>query len=115
MTLEEQQAGLHIANSLGVEDKGIEYPLIVIDAGNIKVAAGSGPMIKSLLQGAAQVGTRIPVYLSTPKGLVHKGSVRATNIDTLINIMGRENLTAYDDEGEVLEGNMVYTLKEVLI
>ena len=88
----------------------LEFPALVLKEGTqlprhvVKVVSN---MVKSH---AGNAKKDISLYLQQAGELYKMGSLSGIQVEPLIDIVGRDNLMGFYDNGEPLEGSLIYTL-----
>lgn len=89
---------------------GLTYPCIVFKEGftleKHKVQVISN-MVNSISKG---VKDDIAIYFNNNGDLYKLGEINGLQVSSLIDIVGRDNLMAFMDKGEELNGSLIYTL-----
>jgi len=85
------------------------YPCFVLDGSEVfpkHIISGLTKMIESSLT----VEDTIKVYVSIDGNLSSIGGVSSLQVKAIIDLLGREKITAYYEKGYVLNGDLIYTL-----
>lgn len=87
----------------------LAYPCFVLDGSEVfpkHIISGLTKMIESSLT----VEDTIKVYVSIDSNLSSIGGVSSLQVKAIIDLLGREKITAYYEKGYVLNGDLIYTL-----
>ena len=87
----------------------LSYPCFVLDGSEVfpkHIISGLTKMIESSLT----VEDTIKVYVSIDGTLSSIGGVSSLQVKAIIDLLGREKITAYYEKGYVLNGDLIYTL-----
>lgn len=87
----------------------LAYPCFVLDGSEVfpkHIISGLTKMIESSLT----VEDTIKVYVSINGNLSSIGGVSSLQVKAIIDLLGREKITAYYEKGYVLNGDLIYTL-----
>lgn len=87
----------------------LSYPCFVLDGSEVfpkHIISGLTKMIESSLT----VEDTIKVYVSIDGNLSSIGGVSSLQVKAIIDLLGREKITAYYEKGYVLNGDLIYTL-----
>lgn len=87
----------------------LAYPCFVLDGSEVfpkHIISGLTKMIESSLT----IEDTIKVYVSIDGGLSSIGGVSSLQVKAIIDLLGREKITAYYEKGYVLNGDLIYTL-----
>lgn len=87
----------------------LAYPCFVLDGSEVfpkHIISGLTKMIESSLT----VEDTIKVYVSIDGNLSSIGGVSSLQVKAIIDLLGREKITAYYEKGYVLKGDLIYTL-----
>ena len=87
----------------------LAYPCFVLDGSEVfpkHIISGLTKMIESSLT----VEDIIKVYVSIDGNLSSIGGVSSLQVKAIIDLLGREKITAYYEKGYVLNGDLIYTL-----
>lgn len=87
----------------------LAYPCFVLDGSEVfpkHIISGLTKMIESSLT----VEDTIKVYVSIDGNLSSIGGVSSLQVKAIIDLLGREKITAYYEKGYVLNGDLIYTL-----
>lgn len=87
----------------------LAYPCFVLDGSEVfpkHIISGLTKMIESSLT----VEDTIKVYVSIDSNLSSIGGVSSLQVKAIIDLLGREKITAYYKKGYVLNGDLIYTL-----
>lgn len=87
----------------------LAYPCFVLDGSEVfpkHIISGLTKMIESSLT----VEDTIKVYVSIDGNLSSIGGVSSLQVKAIIDLLGREKITAYYEKGYVLSGDLIYTL-----
>lgn len=87
----------------------LAYPCFVLDGSEVfpkHIISGLTKMIESSLT----VEDTIKVYVSIDGNLSSIGGVSSLQVKAIIDLLGREKITAYYEKGYVLTGDLIYTL-----
>lgn len=87
----------------------LSYPCFVLDGSEVfpkHIISGLTKMIESSLT----VEDTIKVYVSINSNLSSIGGVSSLQVKAIIDLLGREKITAYYEKGYVLNGDLIYTL-----
>ena len=87
----------------------LAYPCFVLDGSEVfpkHIISGLTKMIESSLT----VEDTIKVYVSIDGTLSSIGGVSSLQVKAIIDLLGREKITAYYEKGYVLNGDLIYTL-----
>lgn len=85
------------------------YPCFVLDGSEVfpkHIISGLTKMIESSLT----IEDTIKVYVSIDGNLSSIGGVSSLQVKAIIDLLGREKITAYYEKGYVLTGDLIYTL-----
>lgn len=87
----------------------LAYPCFVLDGSEVfpkHIISGLTKMIESSLT----IEDTIKVYVSVDGNLSSIGGVSSLQVKAIIDLLGREKITAYYEKGYVLHGDLIYTL-----
>lgn len=87
----------------------LSYPCFVLDGSEVfpkHIISGLTKMIESSLT----IEDTIKVYVSIDGDLSSIGGVSSLQVKAIIDLLGREKITAYYEKGYVLKGDLIYTL-----
>lgn len=87
----------------------LAYPCFVLDGSEVfpkHIISGLTKMIESSLT----IEDTIKVYVSIDGNLSSIGGVSSLQVKAIIDLFGREKITAYYEKGYVLNGDLIYTL-----
>lgn len=87
----------------------LAYPCFVLDGSEVfpkHIISGLTKMIESSLT----IEDTIKVYVSFDGGLSSIGGVSSLQVKAIIDLLGREKITAHYEKGYVLNGDLIYTL-----
>ena len=87
----------------------LAYPCFVLDGSEVfpkHIISGLTKMIESSLT----IEDTIKVYVSIEGNLSSIGGVSSLKVKAIIDLLGREKITAYYEKGYVLTGDLIYTL-----
>lgn len=87
----------------------LAYPCFVLDGSEVfpkHIISGLTKMIESSLT----IEDTIKVYVSIDGNLSSIGGVSSLQVKAIIDLLGRDNITAYYEKGYVLTGDLIYTL-----
>lgn len=87
----------------------LAYPCFVLDGSEVfpkHIISGLTKMIESSLT----IEDTIKVYVSVDGNLSSIGGVSSLQVKAIIDLLGREKITAYYEKGYVLNGDLIYTL-----
>lgn len=87
----------------------LAYPCFVLDGSEVfpkHIISGLTKMIESSLT----IEDTIKVYVSIDGNLSSIGGVSSLQVKAIIDLLGREKITAYYEKGYVLTGDLIYTL-----
>lgn len=87
----------------------LAYPCFVLDGSEVfpkHIISGLTKMIESSLT----IEDTIKVYVSIEGNLSSIGGVSSLQVKAIIDLLGREKITAYYEKGYVLTGDLIYTL-----
>ena len=87
----------------------LTYPCFVLDGSEVfpkHIISGLTKMIESSLT----IEDTIKVYVSIDGNLSSIGGVSSLQVKAIIDLLGREKITAYYEKGYVLNGDLIYTL-----
>lgn len=87
----------------------LAYPCFVLDGSEVfpkHIISGLTKMIESSLT----IEGTIKVYVSIDGNLSSIGGVSSLQVKAIIDLLGREKITAYYEKGYVLNGDLIYTL-----
>jgi hypothetical protein len=87
----------------------LAYPCFVLDGSEVfpkHIISGLTKMIESSLT----IENTIKVYVSIDGNLSSIGGVSSLQVKAIIDLLGREKITAYYEKGYVLNGDLIYTL-----
>lgn len=87
----------------------LAYPCFVLDGSEVfpkHIISGLTKMIESSLT----IEDTIKVYVSIDGDLSSIGGVSSLQVKAIIDLLGREKITAYYEKGYVLKGDLIYTL-----
>lgn len=87
----------------------ISYPCFVLNGSGVfpkHVVSALSRMIESSLS----LEDTIKVYVSNGDELLSLGGISSLQVKAVIDLLGRENISAYYEEGYLLEGDLIYTL-----
>lgn len=87
----------------------LAYPCFVLDGSEVfpkHIISGLTKMIESSLT----IEDTIKVYVSVDGNLSSIGGVSSLQVKAIIDLLGREKITAYYEKGYVLRGDLIYTL-----
>lgn len=87
----------------------LAYPCFVLDGSEVfpkHIISGLTKMIESSLT----IEDTIKVYVSIEGNLSSIGGVSSLQVKAIIDLLGRDKITAYYEKGYVLNGDLIYTL-----
>lgn len=87
----------------------LAYPCFVLDGSEVfpkHIISGLTKMIESSLT----IEDTIKVYVSIDGNLSSIGGVSSLQVKAIIDLLGREKITAYYEKEYVLNGDLIYTL-----
>lgn len=87
----------------------LAYPCFVLDGSEVfpkHIISGLTKMIESSLT----IEDTIKVYVSIDGNLSSIGGVSSLQVKAIIDLLGREKITAYYEKGYVLTGDLIYSL-----
>lgn len=87
----------------------LAYPCFVLDGSEVfprHIISGLTKMIESSLT----IEDTIKVYVSIDGNLSSIGGVSSLQVKAIIDLLGKEKITAYYEKGYVLNGDLIYTL-----
>lgn len=87
----------------------LAYPCFVLDGSEVfpkHIISGLTKMIESSLT----IEDTIKVYVSVDGNLSSIGGVSSLQVKAIIDLLGRDKITAYYEKGYVLNGDLIYTL-----
>ena len=87
----------------------LSYPCFVLDGSEVfpkHIISGLTKMIESSLT----VEDTIKVYVSIDGNLSSIGGVSSLQVKAIIDLLGRDKITAYYEKGYVLNGDLIYAL-----
>jgi len=87
----------------------LTYPCFVLDGSEVfpkHIISGLTKMIESSLT----IEDTIKVYVSIDGNLSSIGGVSSLQVKAIIDLLGRDKITAYYEKGYVLNGDLIYTL-----
>ena len=87
----------------------LAYPCFVLDGSEVfpkHIISGLTKMIESSLT----IEDTIKVYVSIDGDLSSIGGVSSLQVKAIIDLLGRDKITAYYEKGYVLNGDLIYTL-----
>lgn len=87
----------------------LSYPCFVLDGSEVfpkHIISGLTKMIESSLT----IEDTIKVYVSIDGNLSSIGGVSSLQVKAIIDLLGRDKITAYYEKGYVLTGDLIYTL-----
>lgn len=87
----------------------LAYPCFVLDGSEVfpkHIISGLTKMIESSLT----IEDTINVYVSIEGNLSSIGGVSSLQVKAIIDLLGRDKITAYYEKGYVLNGDLIYTL-----
>lgn len=87
----------------------LAYPCFVLDGSEVfpkHIISGLTKMIESSLT----IEDTIKVYVSINGDLSSIGGVSSLQVKAIIDLLGREKITAYYEKGYVLKGDLIYAL-----
>lgn len=87
----------------------LAYPCFVLDGSEVfpkHIISGLTKMIESSLT----IEDTIKVYVSVDGNLSSIGGVSSLQVKAIIDLLGREKISAYYEKGYVLNGDLIYTL-----
>lgn len=87
----------------------LAYPCFVLDGSEVfpkHIISGLTKMIESSLT----IENTIKVYVSIDGNLSSIGGVSSLQVKAIIDLLGRDKITAYYEKGYVLNGDLIYTL-----
>lgn len=87
----------------------LSYPCFVLDGSEVfpkHIISGLTKMIESSLT----IENTIKVYVSIDGNISSIGGVSSLQVKAIIDLLGREKITAYYEKGYVLNGDLIYTL-----
>ena len=87
----------------------LAYPCFVLDGSEVfpkHLISGLTKMIESSLT----IEDTIKVYVSIDGNLSSIGGVSSLQVKAIIDLLGRDKITAYYEKGYVLKGDLIYTL-----
>lgn len=87
----------------------LAYPCFVLDGSEVfpkHIISGLTKMIESSLT----IEDTIKVYVSIDGNLSSIGGISSLQVKAIIDLLGRDKITAYYGKGYVLNGDLIYTL-----
>jgi hypothetical protein len=87
----------------------LKYPCFVLDGSEVfpkHIISGLTKMIESSLT----IEDTIKVYVSINGDLSSIGGVSSLQVKAIIDLLGRDKITAYYEKGYVLNGDLIYAL-----
>ena len=87
----------------------LSYPCFVLDGSEVfpkHIISGLTKMIESSLT----IEDTIKVYVSIDGNLSSIGGVSSLQVKAIIDLLGREKISAYYEKGYILNGDLIYTL-----
>lgn len=87
----------------------LAYPCFVLDGSEVfpkHIISGLTKMIESSLT----IEDTIKVYVSIDGNLSSIGGVSSLQVKAIIDLLGREKITAYYEKGYILTGDLIYSL-----
>lgn len=87
----------------------LAYPCFVLDGSEVfpkHIISGLTKMIESSLT----IEDTIKVYVSIDGNLSSIGGISSLQVKAIIDLLGRDKITAYYEKGYVLNGDLIYTL-----
>lgn len=87
----------------------ISYPCFVLNGSGVfpkHVVSALSRMIESSLS----LEDTIKVYVSNGDELLSLGGISSLQVKAVIDLLGRENISAYYEKGYLLDGDLIYTL-----
>lgn len=87
----------------------LAYPCFVLDGSEVfpkHIISGLTKMIESSLT----IEDTIKVYVSINGDLSSIGGVSSLQVKAIIDLLGREKITAYYEKGYILKGDLIYAL-----
>lgn len=87
----------------------LAYPCFVLDGSEVfpkHIISGLTKMIESSIT----IEDTIKVYVSIDGNLSSIGGVSSLQVKAIIDLLGRDKITAYYEKGYVLNGDLIYTL-----
>ena len=87
----------------------LAYPCFVLDGSEVfpkHIISGLTKMIESSLT----IEDTIKVYVSIDGNLSSIGGVSSLQVKAIIDLLGRDKITAYYEKGYILNGDLIYTL-----
>ena len=87
----------------------ISYPCFVLNGSGVfpkHVVSALSRMIESSLS----LEDTIKVYVSNGNELLSLGGISSLQVKAVIDLLGRENISAYYEKGYLLDGDLIYTL-----
>lgn len=87
----------------------LAYPCFVLDGSEVfpkHIISGLTKMIESSLT----IEDTIKVYVSIDGNLSSIGGISSLQVKAIIDLLGRDKITAYYEKGYVLHGDLIYTL-----
>lgn len=87
----------------------LSYPCFVLDGSEVfpkHIISGLTKMIESSLT----IEDTIKVYVSIDGNLSSIGGVSSLQVKAIIDLLGRDKISAYYEKGYVLNGDLIYTL-----
>jgi len=87
----------------------LAYPCFVLDGSEVfpkHIISGLTKMIESSLR----IEDTIKIYVSIDGNLSSIGGVSSLQVKAIIDLLGREKITAFYEKGYVLTGDLIYTL-----
>ena len=87
----------------------LAYPCFVLDGSEVfpkHIISGLTKMIESSLT----IEDTIKVYVSIDGNLSSIGGISSLQVKAIIDLLGKDKITAYYEKGYVLNGDLIYTL-----
>lgn len=107
---EEEEPEKEVVNTIErYSSTELAYPCFVLDGSEVfpkHIISGLTKMIESSLT----VEDTIKVYVSIDGNLSSIGGVSSLQVKAIIDLLGRDKITAYYEKGYVLNGDLIYTL-----
>lgn len=108
--IEEKEQPKEVVNTVErYSSTELSYPCFVLDGSEVfpkHIISGLTKMIESSLT----VEDTIKVYVSIDGNLSSIGGVSSLQVKAIIDLLGRDKITAYYEKGYVLTGDLIYTL-----
>lgn len=79
-------------------DSSTEFPKHVISA------------LSRMIESSLSLKNLIKVYIRNGEELLSLGGISSVQVKATIDLLGRDNITAYFEEGYLLKGDLIYTL-----